>query len=207
MRRGCLTPVRSSLPSGSSSEPTRTRQFKNCLLSPRRFRRGIMQRCGDGAPSSRRGGSLPLTAVLALPVGAFSSWLASVASLCVPGPVSRPIGDRWAQKSTPVTGGFGLLAGFVIALAVATRAGHLAWASASGTSISGTRLCARGQRQIRSQRPARLRSACESGTGIVHARARCSALYTRRVGMCSSDLQPWLQEAPARLLTKSPGVG
>jgi UDP-GlcNAc:undecaprenyl-phosphate/decaprenyl-phosphate GlcNAc-1-phosphate transferase len=53
------------------------------------------------------------------------SWVAGIASLRVPGPLSRPVADRWAQRSTPVTGGFALLAGFLLALAVATRGGGL----------------------------------------------------------------------------------
>ena len=66
-----------------------------------------------------------MTALLALPVGAVVSCVASIASLHVPGPVSRPVADRWAQKSTPLTGGFGLLTGFVLALVVAAHGGQL----------------------------------------------------------------------------------
>jgi UDP-N-acetylmuramyl pentapeptide phosphotransferase/UDP-N-acetylglucosamine-1-phosphate transferase len=66
-----------------------------------------------------------MTALLALPVGAVASWLVSVASLRLPGPVSRPVADRWHCKSTPLTGGFGLLSGFLLALGAAAAAGHL----------------------------------------------------------------------------------
>jgi UDP-GlcNAc:undecaprenyl-phosphate GlcNAc-1-phosphate transferase len=73
----------------------------------------------------RRRHAPPMTALLALPVGAAACCLGSIASLRVPGPVSRPVADRWAFKSTPLTGGFGLLAGFMLALAVATRGSQL----------------------------------------------------------------------------------
>ena len=73
----------------------------------------------------RSGGSRPVTALLALPAGAVVSCVAGIASLHVPGPVSRPIADRWAEKSTPLTGGFGLLVGFVLALVVSAHGGQL----------------------------------------------------------------------------------
>jgi UDP-GlcNAc:undecaprenyl-phosphate GlcNAc-1-phosphate transferase len=66
-----------------------------------------------------------VTALLALPVGAIGGFVAGFASLHVPGPVSRPVADRWANKSTPLTGGFALLAGFLLALVVAGQVGQL----------------------------------------------------------------------------------
>jgi UDP-GlcNAc:undecaprenyl-phosphate GlcNAc-1-phosphate transferase len=66
-----------------------------------------------------------VTVLLALPVGAAASCIGTFAALRVPGPVSRPVVDRWASKSTPLTGGFGLLAGFLVALAVAAQGGQV----------------------------------------------------------------------------------
>ena len=66
-----------------------------------------------------------MTALLALPIGAAVSCVGSLATLRVPGPVSRPVPDRWAHRSTPLTGGYGLLIGFVAALLIAARGGEL----------------------------------------------------------------------------------
>jgi UDP-GlcNAc:undecaprenyl-phosphate GlcNAc-1-phosphate transferase len=87
---------------------------------------GIIQDGAEGVPSQRPDGRVPpVTAVVVLPVGAVASCLVSAVSLRVPGPVSRPVGDRWAHKSTPLTGGFGLLAGFCLALGFAAQAGRV----------------------------------------------------------------------------------
>jgi UDP-GlcNAc:undecaprenyl-phosphate/decaprenyl-phosphate GlcNAc-1-phosphate transferase len=66
-----------------------------------------------------------MTALLTLPVGAAVGYVSSLAFPHIPGPVSRPVADRWAEKSTPLTGGFGLLLGFVFALVVSARGGQL----------------------------------------------------------------------------------
>jgi UDP-GlcNAc:undecaprenyl-phosphate GlcNAc-1-phosphate transferase len=66
-----------------------------------------------------------VTVLLLLPVGAAASFLGSIASMRLPGPVSRPVADRWSPKSTPLTGGFGLLAGFLLALTVAAHGGQI----------------------------------------------------------------------------------
>jgi UDP-GlcNAc:undecaprenyl-phosphate GlcNAc-1-phosphate transferase len=66
-----------------------------------------------------------VTALLALPVAAIVSCIGSVAALRLPGPVSRSFAERWHCRSTPLTGGFGLLAGFLLALSIAAGAGQL----------------------------------------------------------------------------------
>ena len=66
-----------------------------------------------------------MTAVVALPVGAAACCICSIASVRLPGPVARPVADRWHRKSTPLTGGFGLLAGFLLALGVASRGAQI----------------------------------------------------------------------------------
>lgn len=44
--------------------------------------------------------------------------------LRLPGPMAQPVPDRWHKKSTPVTGGFALLVGLLVALLAATAAGR-----------------------------------------------------------------------------------
>ncbi|MDP9257168.1 MAG: undecaprenyl/decaprenyl-phosphate alpha-N-acetylglucosaminyl 1-phosphate transferase [Actinomycetota bacterium] len=44
--------------------------------------------------------------------------------LRLPGPIAQPVPDRWHKKSTPVTGGFALLMGLLVALLAATAAGR-----------------------------------------------------------------------------------
>jgi UDP-GlcNAc:undecaprenyl-phosphate/decaprenyl-phosphate GlcNAc-1-phosphate transferase len=66
-----------------------------------------------------------MTPVLTLLVGALVAWVGSIVLLRLPGPIARPVPDRWHRKSTPVTGGFALLAGFLLALASAVLAGQV----------------------------------------------------------------------------------
>ena len=66
-----------------------------------------------------------MTSVLALLVGVLGTWVGSNVFLRLPGPVARPVPDRWHRKSTPLTGGFALLTGFLLALGSAVLAGQL----------------------------------------------------------------------------------
>src|SRR5919198_4958702 len=84
----------------------------------------MIRRCEGGAWNPRQG-TPPVPALLALSAGTVVSCLGSFASLRLPGPMSRPVADRWAYKSTPLTGGFGLLVGFVLALVVSAHGGQL----------------------------------------------------------------------------------
>jgi UDP-GlcNAc:undecaprenyl-phosphate GlcNAc-1-phosphate transferase len=65
-----------------------------------------------------------MTSVLALLVGVLGAWVGGMAYLRLPGPVARPVPDRWHRKSTPLTGGFALLTGFLLALGSAVLAGQ-----------------------------------------------------------------------------------
>jgi UDP-GlcNAc:undecaprenyl-phosphate GlcNAc-1-phosphate transferase len=65
-----------------------------------------------------------MTSVLALLVGILGAWVSAIAFLRFPGPVARPVPDRWHRKSTPLTGGLALLTGFMAALASAALAGQ-----------------------------------------------------------------------------------
>ena len=65
-----------------------------------------------------------MTSVLVLLVGVLGTWLGSIAFLRLPGPVARPVADRWHEKSTPLTGGLALLTGFLVALGSAVLAGE-----------------------------------------------------------------------------------
>jgi UDP-N-acetylmuramyl pentapeptide phosphotransferase/UDP-N-acetylglucosamine-1-phosphate transferase len=66
-----------------------------------------------------------MTAVLVLLVAVLGTLVGSILLLRLPGPVARPVPDRWHRKSTPLTGGFALLAGFLLALGSAALAGQL----------------------------------------------------------------------------------
>jgi UDP-GlcNAc:undecaprenyl-phosphate GlcNAc-1-phosphate transferase len=48
---------------------------------------------------------------------------ASLISVRLPGPIAQPVPDRWHKKSTPVTGGFALLLGLLLALAAGAATG------------------------------------------------------------------------------------
>jgi UDP-GlcNAc:undecaprenyl-phosphate GlcNAc-1-phosphate transferase len=65
-----------------------------------------------------------MTSVLALLVGVLGAWVGGMVYLRLPGPVARPVPDRWHRKSTPLTGGFALLTGFLLALGSAVLAGQ-----------------------------------------------------------------------------------
>jgi UDP-GlcNAc:undecaprenyl-phosphate GlcNAc-1-phosphate transferase len=56
-------------------------------------------------------------------VGASVALAAGLISLRLPGPIAQPVPDRWHKKSTPVTGGFALLVGLLLALAAGAAAG------------------------------------------------------------------------------------
>src|SRR5919198_260532 len=66
-----------------------------------------------------------MTSVLVLLVGVLGTWVASILFLRLPGPVARPVPDRWARKATPLTGGLALLTGFLAALGSAVLAGQI----------------------------------------------------------------------------------
>jgi UDP-GlcNAc:undecaprenyl-phosphate GlcNAc-1-phosphate transferase len=66
-----------------------------------------------------------MTSVLVLLVGVLGTWVGSIVFLRLPGPVARPVPDRWHRKSTPLTGGLALLTGFLLALGSAMLAGQL----------------------------------------------------------------------------------
>ena len=57
-------------------------------------------------------------------IGAAASLAAGFILLRLPGPTAQPVPDRWHKKSTPVTGGFALLAGLLVALAASAATGH-----------------------------------------------------------------------------------
>jgi UDP-GlcNAc:undecaprenyl-phosphate GlcNAc-1-phosphate transferase len=58
-------------------------------------------------------------------VALLGTWVVSIAALRLPGPVAKPVPDRWHRKSTPLTGGLALLAGFLAALGTAALADHV----------------------------------------------------------------------------------
>jgi len=66
-----------------------------------------------------------VTSVLALEVGILGTWVGGILFVRLPGPVARPVADRWHRKATPLTGGPALLMGFLLALAGAVLAGEL----------------------------------------------------------------------------------
>ena len=66
-----------------------------------------------------------LTTALAVPVGALACCLVGCASLRLPGAIARPVSDRWHQKETPLTGGFALLAGLLLALVAGATDEHV----------------------------------------------------------------------------------
>ena len=51
-------------------------------------------------------------------VGATTAFAAGLLLLRMPGPMAEPVSDRWHKKSTPLCGGFALLAGVLMALAI-----------------------------------------------------------------------------------------
>ena len=66
-----------------------------------------------------------MTSVLVLLVGMLGAWGAGIFFLRLPGPVARPVPDRWHCKSTPLTGGLALLIGFLLALGSAVLVGQV----------------------------------------------------------------------------------
>jgi UDP-GlcNAc:undecaprenyl-phosphate GlcNAc-1-phosphate transferase len=56
--------------------------------------------------------------------GASAALVVGLLLLRLPGPIAQPVPDRWHKKSTPVSGGFALLAGLLVALLTAAAAGH-----------------------------------------------------------------------------------
>src|SRR6266511_5381778 len=66
-----------------------------------------------------------MTSVLVLGVGVLGTWVANIVFLRLPGPVARPVPDRWHRKSTPWTCGLALLTGFLLALGTAALAGQV----------------------------------------------------------------------------------
>ena len=64
--------------------------------------------------------------VLALLVGGGVTATGVIVLLRAPGPVAKPVPDRWHRKATPLTGGLALLTGFLIGLGVAEATGHVA---------------------------------------------------------------------------------
>jgi UDP-GlcNAc:undecaprenyl-phosphate GlcNAc-1-phosphate transferase len=65
-----------------------------------------------------------MTSVLTLLVGVLGACAGSIVFLRLPGPVARPVPDRWHRKSTPLAGGFALLTGFLLALGSTVLAGQ-----------------------------------------------------------------------------------
>jgi UDP-GlcNAc:undecaprenyl-phosphate/decaprenyl-phosphate GlcNAc-1-phosphate transferase len=65
-----------------------------------------------------------VTSVLALLGGVVGTAVGGIALLQSPGPIARPVPDRWHLKATPVTGGFALFAGFLVALGAVALAGQ-----------------------------------------------------------------------------------
>ena len=86
-----------------------------------------------------------MTSVLALGVGMLGAWVGSIVFLRLPGPVARPVPDRWHRKSTPLTGGSALLTGFLLALGTAVLAGQVerrfGYLALAGTAAFGLGLC------------------------------------------------------------------
>jgi UDP-GlcNAc:undecaprenyl-phosphate GlcNAc-1-phosphate transferase len=86
-----------------------------------------------------------MTSVLDLSVGVLATWVASIVLLRLPGPIASPVPDRWHKKSTPLTGGFALLIGFLAALGSAVLAGELdrrfAYVALAATAAFGLGLC------------------------------------------------------------------
>jgi UDP-GlcNAc:undecaprenyl-phosphate/decaprenyl-phosphate GlcNAc-1-phosphate transferase len=74
-------------------------------------------------------GLIVIAASIALGVG--------LVLLRVPGPIAQPVPDRWHKKSTPVSGGFALLAGLLVSLALGAAAGH-ASASLAGVAAGAS---------------------------------------------------------------------
>ena len=66
-----------------------------------------------------------MTSVLVLLVGMLGAWGSGIFFLRLPGPVARPVPDRWHRKSTPLTGGLALLTGFLLALGSAVLVGQV----------------------------------------------------------------------------------
>jgi UDP-GlcNAc:undecaprenyl-phosphate GlcNAc-1-phosphate transferase len=66
-----------------------------------------------------------MTSVLVVLVALLGTWVVSIAALRLPGPVARPVPDRWHRNSTPLTGGLALLVGFLAALGTAVLTGHV----------------------------------------------------------------------------------
>jgi UDP-GlcNAc:undecaprenyl-phosphate GlcNAc-1-phosphate transferase len=86
-----------------------------------------------------------MTSVLALSVGVLVTWVSSIVLLRLPGPVARPVPDRWHKKSTPLTGGLALLTGFWAALGSAALAGEFdrrfVYVGLGATAAFGLGLC------------------------------------------------------------------
>ena len=80
---------------------------------------------GGGASPRDAGVQHRVTSLLALLVGLLGTCVGSVLFLRLPGPVAKPVPDRWHLKSTPLTGGLALLLGFLAALGTATLAGQI----------------------------------------------------------------------------------
>src|SRR5919197_1557673 len=57
-------------------------------------------------------------------VGSSVALASGLISLRFPGPIAQPVPDRWHKKSTPVTGGFALLLGLLLALAAGAATGN-----------------------------------------------------------------------------------
>jgi UDP-GlcNAc:undecaprenyl-phosphate GlcNAc-1-phosphate transferase len=86
-----------------------------------------------------------MTSVLDLSVGVLATWVGSIVFLQFPGPIARPVPDRWHKKSTPLTGGLALLTGFLAALGSAVLAGGLdrrfAYVGLAATAAFGLGFC------------------------------------------------------------------
>ena len=65
-----------------------------------------------------------MTPVVVVLVALLGTWAMSLLALRLPGPIARPVADRWHEKSTPLTGGLAMLVGFLVAIAAAVLAGH-----------------------------------------------------------------------------------
>src|SRR5436305_11996270 len=68
-----------------------------------------------------------MTSVLVVVVAVLGTWVVSILALRLPGPVAKPVPDRWHRKSTPLTGGLALLIGFLAAVGTAVLAGQADW--------------------------------------------------------------------------------
>ena len=66
-----------------------------------------------------------MTSGLVVFVTLLGTWVVSILVLRFPGPIAEPVPDRWHRKSTPLTGGLALLAGFLAGLGAAVLAGHV----------------------------------------------------------------------------------